>query len=74
MNEPQIIRVGDRVKVHLDSKTWKHEGWYEGTVVKIEPYSQHRSFHWVELDEEAQTILGVKLISVLNPKNIQKIE
>jgi len=73
MNEPHVIRVGDRVKVHFDSQHWHSEGWFEGIVVKIEPYSEHRSFHWVELDEEAQAILGVKLISVLNPKNIQKI-
>jgi len=73
MNEPQVIRVGDRVKVHFDSKHWNSEGWFEGTVVKIEPYSEHRSFHWVELNDQAQAILGVKLISVLNPKNIQKI-
>ncbi len=67
------IRVGDRVRVHLDGKYGRQEGWYEGTVFKIDPYSEHRSFHWVELDAEAQAILGVKHISVFNPRNIQKI-
>ena len=47
------IRVGDRVQIYLDSKRWGSEGWYEGTVVRIDPYSEHRSFHWVELDDES---------------------
>jgi hypothetical protein len=70
---PEDIRIGDRVKVHLDSKSWKSQGWFDGIVVRIEPYSQHRSFYWVELDDDAQAMLGggIKLISVLNPKNIQ---
>lgn len=68
------IHIGDRVQVLLDSKTWRSEGWYDGTVVRIDPYSEHRSFYWVELDEEVEAALGkgVKLISVLNPKNIRK--
>lgn len=72
MSEP--IRVGDRVQVFLDAKTWGTEGWYEGTVVRIDPYSEHRSFHWVELDEGARAALGrgIRLISVLNPKNIRQ--
>ena len=69
----QAIQVGDRVKVYLDSKFGKNEGWYEGTVFKIDPYSQHRSFYWVELDEDLQTLLNIKQISVFNPKNIQKL-
>jgi hypothetical protein len=70
----QVFRVGDRVQVFLDAKRWGTEGWFGGTVVRIDPYSEHRSFHWVELDEESAAILGkgVKLISVLNPKNIRK--
>lgn len=68
------IGVGDRVQILLDSKTWQSEGWFDGTVVRIDPYSEHRSFYWVELDQEALAVLGksVKLISVLNPKNIRK--
>jgi hypothetical protein len=71
----ESIRIGDRVKVFLDSKFWKSEGWFEGVVVRIDPYSEHRSFYWVELDEDVTANLGsgTKLISVLNPKNIQKI-
>ena len=67
------IRVGDRVQILLDSKSWQSEGWFDGTVVRIDPYSEHRSFYWVELDEEVRAVLGkgVKLISVLNPKNIR---
>ena len=67
------IRIGDRIKIFLDSKFGEKEGWYEGRVFRIDPYSEHRSFYWVELGEDAQGILGVKQISVLNPKNIQKI-
>jgi hypothetical protein len=68
------IRVGDRVEVFLDGKKWGAEGWYAGTVVRIDPYSEHRSFHWVELDEDTVAALGrgVRLISVLNPRNIRK--
>jgi hypothetical protein len=70
-----LIRVGDQVRIFLASKFWGSEGWFEGVVVRIEPYSEHRSFYWVELEAEAQAILGggVKLISVLNPKNIEKV-
>jgi hypothetical protein len=70
------IKVGDRVRVYLDAKNWGRGEWFNGTVVRIEPYSQHRSFHWVELDADAQAILGgrMPLISVFNPKNIRKTE
>ena len=71
----ESIQVGDRVKVFLDSRFWKSEGWFEGTVRRIDPYTKHRSFYWVELDEDVMANLGTgtKLISVLNPKNIQKV-
>ena len=71
----EAIQIGDHVQVFLDSKFWKSEGWFEGVVVRIDPYSEHRSFYWVELDQDVMAILGsgTKLISVLNPKNIQKI-
>ena len=69
---PENIQLGDRVKVYLDSKFGMKEGWFEGTVFKIDPYSEHRSFYWVELNEEAQALLGIKQISVFNPKNIRK--
>jgi len=70
------IHVGDRVQIFLDSKTWGSEGWFEGAVVRIDPYSEHRSFYWVELDQEAADALGkgIKLISVLNPRNIRKTQ
>ncbi|HSM70892.1 MAG TPA: hypothetical protein VK851_05055 [Anaerolineales bacterium] len=59
-------RIGEKVQVYLN------ENWFEGTIVRIEPYSEHRSFHWVELDDTAQAVLGMKQISVFNPKNIRK--
>jgi hypothetical protein len=73
MSEP--IRVGDRVQVFLDRKKWGAEGWYDGRVVRVDPYTEHRSFHWVELDPEAAVALGrgISLISVLNPKNIRRL-
>jgi hypothetical protein len=43
-------------------------------VVKIDPYSQHRNFYWVELDDEAHQILGIRQISVFNPKNLVRIK
>lgn len=71
MTEP--LHIGDQVKIYLDSKFGNDEGWYEGTIFKIDPYSEHRNFYWVELNEEAQAALRTKHISVFNPKNIQKI-
>ena len=68
------IQVGDRVKIYFDSKFGDKEGWYEGVVFKIDPYSEHRSFYWVELNADAQNILGTRQISVFNLKNIQKAD
>jgi hypothetical protein len=70
---PEEIRVGERVEVRLESAFWKERGWLPGTVVRIDPYSPHRSFYWVELDQEARAAGGgsVRLVSVLNPKNIR---
>ena len=75
-NMAETIRIGDRVKVFLDSKFWKSEGWFDGTVVRIDPYSKHRQFYWVELDLEVEALQGGKtrLVSVFNPKNIQTVE
>ena len=71
----ETFRVGDRVKIYLDSKFWVSEGWFEGTVVRIDPYSRHRQFYWVELDVEVRALQGGKtnLVSVFNPKNLKKI-
>jgi hypothetical protein len=69
----ESIQVGDRVRIYLDSKFGEEEGWYEGVVFKIDPYSEHRSFYWVELDEAAQAALGIRQISVFNPKNIKPL-
>ncbi|MBK8618286.1 MAG: hypothetical protein IPN96_14460 [Anaerolineales bacterium] len=71
MNEE--IEINDRVKIYLDSKFGDREGWYEGVVFKVDPYSEHRSFYWVELNADAQSILGTRQISVFNVKNIKKI-
>lgn len=68
------IQVGERVQVFLNEKNWGQGDWFSGTVVRIEPYSAHRSFYWVQLDEEAAAELGGRapLISVLNPQNIHR--
>ena len=66
------IKIGDRVQVFLNAKNWGRDEWFNGTVIRIDPYSGHRSFHWVELDAEAVAALGMKVISVFNPKNIRK--
>ena len=68
-----VIHIGDRVKIYLDAKFGEKEGWYEGTVSKIDPYSEHRSFYWVQLNAEAQAVVGMRQISVFNVKNIKKI-
>jgi hypothetical protein len=76
MSMAESFRVGDRVQIFLESKTWGSEGWFEGKIVRIDPYSEHRSFHWVELDDESAAALGrgIKVISVLNPRNIRKTQ
>jgi len=68
------IRIGDRVQIFLDSRFGEKAGWYEGRVFGIEPYSEHRSFYWVELEPRARALLGISQISVFNPKNIRKME
>ena len=72
---PDELQLGDRVKVFLDSRYWRSEGWFEGTVIRIDPYSEHRSFYWVELDLEVQSLRGARsgVISVLNPRNIVRL-
>jgi hypothetical protein len=70
--EQPALQTGDRVQVFLDSTFWESEGWFQGTVVRIDPYSAHRSFHWVELDLEVHPRQGgaTRLVSVLNPRHI----
>ena len=68
---PETFKIGDRVKIQLDASRWGVDGWVEGRVVRIDPYSQHRSFYGIELDEALPG--GTRLISVFNPKNIQSI-
>ncbi|HSL30066.1 MAG TPA: hypothetical protein VK900_12770 [Anaerolineales bacterium] len=70
------FQIGDRVQIFLNAAVWGSEGWFDGTVVRIDPYSEHRSFYWVRLDEEVAAMLagGSGLISVLNPKNIRKLQ
>ena len=75
MSDPSPISIGDRVLVYLDASAWRTSGWLPGTVIRIDPYSAHRSFHWVELDLAAETLPGgrVNIISVLNPRHIRPI-
>jgi hypothetical protein len=71
----EYIQINDKVRILLDSHIWGGAGWFEGVVVRIDPYSAHRSFYWVELSAESQAMLGrgVRLISVFNPKHIEKL-
>jgi hypothetical protein len=69
------FQIGDRVRVSLDSNYWRSAGWFDGTIIRIDPYSEHRNFYWVELDVEVQPLQGGKtaIISVLNPRNIVRL-
>jgi hypothetical protein len=71
----EALSVGNRVKVFLDSRYWRSTGWFEGTLVRIDPYSEHRSFHWVELDLDVRPLSGgsTRLVSVLNPAHIERM-
>lgn len=68
------IKVGDQVQIFLNARTWGSDGWFDGKIVRIDPYTTHRSFYWVELTDESAAALGkgTRLISVLNPRNIRK--
>jgi len=70
----EALQIGDRVEVFLDERFGEKEGWYAGTIYKVDPYSEHRSFYWVRFGEEAEAALGMAQISVFNPKNIRKVE
>lgn len=63
------------MKIFLESAFWKSEGWFEGTVVRVDPYSDHRSFYWVELDTAVESARGgrTNLVSVFNPSRIAKV-
>ena len=67
-------KIGERVEVYFGDRFGEKVGWYPGTVFKIEPYSNHRGFYWVDLDPDAQAVLGITQISVFNPKNIRRSE
>ena len=68
----ESYQIGSRVEIYLDEKFGDKEGWYAGTVFKIDPYSEHRSFYWVTFDEAAQKLIGMRQISVFNPRNIRE--
>ena len=70
-NTKNELQIGDRVQIFLNAKNWGRDEWFDGKVVRIDPYSEHRSFYWVELDNDL-ALHGARLISVLNPKNIRK--
>ncbi len=67
--------IGDRVKILLSGPYWRSGGWHEGTVRRIDPYSNHRSFYWVELDVEVEATQGgrTNLVSVFNPRHIVRL-
>ncbi len=75
MAESAVFNVGDRVRVRLDGKYWRSPGWFDGTIVRIDPYTAHRSFHWVELDTPVQDRLGgrTSMVSILNPQHVVRI-
>lgn len=70
----ETYQIGERVQVRLNEKFGQLEGWYSGTVMRVDPYSEHRCFYWVHLDANAQAALKIKEISVFNPKNIKRLE
>ncbi|MEJ5223953.1 MAG: hypothetical protein WHV44_05805 [Anaerolineales bacterium] len=68
-------RPGEQVEIKLDSDFWGNVGWLPGVVLRLEPYSQHRSFIWVQVhDAAARQAFGRPMgpIAVLNPRNIRK--
>ena len=72
---PDEFRINARVNIFLDFQYWKSEGRFDGTVIRIDPYSEHRNFYWVGSDQEVEPMLGkaTSLVSILNPRNIQPL-
>ena len=68
----ESLQNGDPVEVYLDAKFGDRAGWHSGTIFRIDPYSEHRSFYWVRFEAEAASVLGLSQISVFNPKNIRR--
>ena len=68
----ETFQISDRVEVFLDAKFGEREGWYSGTIFRIDPYSEHRRFYWVRFEGDVAAQLGLTQISVLNPKNIRR--
>ncbi len=66
------FQVGERVEVYLDAKFGEKQGWYAGTIFRVDPYSEHRNFYWVRFEAEVQAALGLTQLSVFNPRNIRK--
>jgi len=69
----ETLEVSDRVEIYLDEKFGEREGWHTGTIFRIDPYSEHRSFYWVRFDAEVAAELSMPHISIFNPKNIRRI-
>jgi hypothetical protein len=70
----ESYRIGERVEIYLDEKFGDRAGWYTGTVFKIDPYSEHRSFYWINFDDGVQALTGMRQLSVFNPRNIRKVK
>jgi hypothetical protein len=68
----ETYQPGERVEVYLDEKFGERQGWHAGTVFKVDPYTEHRSFYWVRFDADVQAVLGLAQLSVFNPKNLRK--
>lgn len=69
----ESFQIGDQVEIYLDAKFGEREGWHSGTIFRIEPYSNHRSFYWVRFEPQVEALLGVSQISVFNLKNIRRL-
>lgn len=67
----ETFAIGEQVEVFLDAKFGEREGWHSGTIFRIDPYSEHRSFYWVRFAADEAIALGLQEISVFNPKNIR---
>lgn len=69
------LAPGARVRVQITGQFWRSSGWYEGTIRRVDRYSAHRSFYWVELDVEVEAAQGGKtnMVSVFNPKHIERL-
>jgi hypothetical protein len=70
-----LLAGEDRVRVNLEPAIWHTAGRFDGTIIRIDPYSARRSFCRVKLEVHVESARGrrTNLLAVLDPKHMVRI-